>query len=427
MTPQAAADAWLARLPTAERAQAAAHTDWRLAAFVFTGVAIIAVSVLVLRTGLLFGLRQRIERDGPRPWLASAAAAGLFGLLIFSTKALCDALGAWRGDAILGRDLSVGAALAGAEQWVLPATAALITVVPALHWLMRRAPRGWPLVAGALAAVALVTYGWLPYAMASAGGAPSLAPGPLRSSLGRLIADAHLPATDVYATTSPLDLEVSGGFGHAVVVVGPELVRAPPAEVAALAGHLMGHYAHNDIFSIWLVFGLLTLAGCLATSLLFRPAARVLGAAHLRGPAEPEGLPVLAVISVLAIGLGVIGLNGFIRYVNVGADEFSLTHAHAPDGLAAVLERRWDHESVDPPALERALFFSHPPLKVRLVRAMAWKAAHPGPAALAFVDQSGGPSMPCASSSSPSPSPLRQRPPAPPASACRSTSRSASA
>jgi STE24 endopeptidase len=427
MSPQAASEAWLSRLPAVERAQAAAHTDWRLAAFAFTGLALAAVSALVLRAGALRRLRARIERDGPRPWLVSAAVAGVFGLLMLSTKALCDAVAAWRGEAILGRDASFVGSLTTAAQWILPGTAALIVLVPALHWLMRRAPRAWPLIAGCLAAAALLAYGWLPYATASAGGATSLPPGPLRASLVRLVADAGLPARQIYETTAPLDLEVSGGFGHAVVVVGPELVHAPPAEVAALAGHLMGHYAHNDIFSIWLMFGLLTLAGFLSALLLFRPAARLMGASHLKGPAEPEALPVLAVIAVLSIGFGVLALNGFIRYVNVGADEFSLAHANAPDGLAAVLERRWDHENVDPPLIERALFFSHPPLKARLVRAMAWKTAHPVAPALAFIDQSGGALRSCASSFSPSPSSSRQRRPAPPVSGCRSTSRSGSA
>jgi STE24 endopeptidase len=175
-----------------------------------------------------------------------------------------------------------------------------------------------------------------------------------------------------------MDCDVTGGFGHANVVVGPRLLNAPTPEVTAMVGHVMGHYAHGDILSIWVLFGLITFAGLLVANLAFRPLARWLGAGALSGPADPEGLPVMAVIAVLWIGVGTLALNGFVRTVNVGADEFSLTHARAPDGLAAVLGRLWDHESVDPPALEAALFYTHPPMKDRLVHAMTWKAAHGG-------------------------------------------------
>lgn len=379
MSPSAAAQAWLARLPPAERAAAAAHTDWRLAAFALTGVVLIALSIVVLKGQVLARLRRVVEADGPKPILASAALAAVFGFIVLAAKALLDAVSRWQGDEISGHPAQFAGYLGAQFSGLVTAVGVLVILATALYWLARRAPRVWPFIAGPLAAVALVAYGWLPYALHSDRGLPALPAGPLRAALVQLMADARIPANEVYVSADPqMDVDVTGGFGRANVVVGPRLLHAPTAEVTAMVGHVMGHYAHGDIFSIWVLFGLLTFAGFVVASLAFRPLARTLGAGGLSGPADPEGLPVMAVIAVLWIGVGTLALNGFVRYVNVGADEFSLTHARAPDGLAAVLEREWDHESVDPSALEAALFYTHPPMQGRIVHAMTWKAAHGG-------------------------------------------------
>jgi STE24 endopeptidase len=60
----------------------------------------------------------------------------------------------------------------------------------------------------------------------------------------------------------------------------------------------------------------------------------------------------------------------------VRADAYSLDYAREPDGLAAVLESEWDHQSLDPSPIETVLFYTHPPIPMRIAHAMAWKAAH---------------------------------------------------
>jgi Zn-dependent protease with chaperone function len=103
-----------------------------------------------------------------------------------------------------------------------------------------------------------------------------------------------------------------------------------------------------------------------------------LGAGELHGPSDPEGLPVAAIIAIVVLAASTLASSGYIRWVNVRADAFSLDHARSPDGLAAGLEREWDHQSVDPSPLAGAIFYTHPPLCSRLVHAMTWKTAHGG-------------------------------------------------
>ncbi|MFI4933196.1 MAG: M48 family metalloprotease [Caulobacterales bacterium] len=378
--PNVAAAAWLAALPATDRLAADHATDLRLWTWAAAGLLMIAVCALILRLGLLARLREMIERNGPRPWLAGAACAGVFALAVTGAKAPLDAFGAWRKNLILGNaDAGLAADLAHAFAGVLPVVGAAVVFVPLAQWLARRRPRAWPAILGAALCAMILAVGWLPYAL-SAG--PALAPlpaGPVREGVLHLIHGAGIPATEVYASADPdFDADVTGGFGRAQVVVGPRLAGASPAEARAFVGHVMGHYAHADVFTIFLVYGLLTIAALAAVPLLFAPAARLLGAGTLQGPADPQGLPVVLAILIAAAAIATPLSSAYIRWVNVRADAFSLDHAREPDGLAASLEREWDHQSVDPSPLERALFYTHPPLKSRLVHAMAWKAAHGG-------------------------------------------------
>ncbi len=82
-------------------------------------------------------------------------------------------------------------------------------------------------------------------------------------------------------------------------------------------------------------------------------------------------------IAAAWLSLGGVAENGFIRAINVRADQYSLDHAREADGLAQALLHEWKGEDPAPSPLQEALFYSHPSLKSRVEHAMGWKAAHP--------------------------------------------------
>lgn len=380
----AATNVWLARLPEAQRLAAQAATDARLIGWLAGAVVFVAAAAIVARAGLLGALTRRINAARPRPWLAGAAAAGALALALAFGTALADGIAGWRVDAILaagGGAPSAGlvahleATLAG----VLPRVAAAIILVPPLAWLMRRRPGSWPLFVGAAAAALILALFWLPYASSAWPDDGPAPPGPTRDAVVRLIAETHLPATTVRFEADPsFDVDVTGGFGHAKVLIGPKLMALPPAEASALTGHLMGHYAHNDILLACLAAGAVMFVGCVAAQRGAAPLSRALGASGVTNPAEPAALPALAIIGGATLTLAWLAAAAYFRWANFGADAFSLDHARQPDALVAVLEREWDRrDSVAPSPLETVLFYSHPPLQDRVAHAMAWKAAHP--------------------------------------------------
>ncbi len=381
----AATDAWLARLPEAQRLAAQAATDARLVGWFATAVVFVGAAAIVARVDLLGALTRRIGADRPRPWLTSAAAAGALALILAVPTALASALAAWRIDTILAAgggappDAGLAAHLNAALAGVLPSVAAAVILVPPLGWLARQRPRSWPLIAGAAALALILALIWLPYARSAGPDNGPAPPGPTRDAVARLIAETGLPTTGVSLDSDPsFDADVTGGFGHAKVVIGPKLMAMPPAQARALVGHLMGHYVHNDILLACLAAGAVVFAGLLAAQSGAAPLARALGASAATHPTEPAALPALAIIGGVTLTLAWLAVAAYFRLANVGADAYSLDHAREPDGLAAAIEREWDHNAVAPAPLETALFYSHPPLQDRIAHAMAWKAAHPG-------------------------------------------------
>ncbi|MEJ0066851.1 MAG: M48 family metalloprotease [Caulobacteraceae bacterium] len=255
---------------------------------------------------------------------------------------------------------------------------AILLVPPAL-WLMRWLPRAWPWLLGSLIAGLIVAAVWLPYAFSAGSPTTPAPPGPVRDGLLRLIAETGVPAQGVFFATDPnFDADVTGGFGHAQVSVGPLIAAGPAAEARAFIGHIMGHYVHNDILIVSLVLGAVMLLGCFAVRWLTAPLARRIGAPGVAGPADPEALPAVAIMVMLTLAAAGLAEGGYLRWANVRADAYSLDHAREPDGLISVIEREWDHQSLDPSPLEEALFYTHPAMTGRIRHALDWKGAHGG-------------------------------------------------
>jgi STE24 endopeptidase len=381
---QAAIDAWLARLPAAQRLAAQAATDTRLAGWIAGVLVFLAVAVLLAHLGAAAALARRIEATRPRPWVTSAAVAGMMALALAAAKVLVDATTAWRLDVIGSGSapaMDFLTPLAAASAQILPTVAAAVLLVPPLAWLIRRQPRRWPLIVGGAATLFILALGWLPYALSAGPAGPPARPGPAQGGVARLIAEAGLPAPAVLQAAAPgLDADVTGSFGRARVVVGERLLAGPPGAARAYVGHLMGHYAHNDILIVCLVIGALVLAGCVAAQRWTAPLAQAIGARDLRSPADPAALPALAIIGGATLTLAALGGAAYLRWANVGADAYSLDHAREPDGLAAVIEDEWlrdpGRDAIAPSPFEAAIFYTHPPLKERIAHAMAWKAAN---------------------------------------------------
>jgi STE24 endopeptidase len=207
-------------------------------------------------------------------------------------------------------------------------------------------------------------------------------PGEVRTALEKIADDVDIPHDKIFMydgsrQSDRFTANVSGlGPSARIAIADVALKEASLAEVRAVTGHEAGHYKLGHVWRYVVIFPLLAMAFFFLLDRLFAPTARALGSdARLD---EPRGLPVFAVVGSI-LGLLVTPLtNTLTRVGETEADIYSLETVNEPDALASALVKTAEYRYPRPSALEEALFYTHPSVEKRALRAMEWKAAHPG-------------------------------------------------
>ena len=109
------------------------------------------------------------------------------------------------------------------------------------------------------------------------------------------------------------------------------------------------------------------------TNRLFAPTARLLGSTATLP--EPRGLPVLMVLSSVLSLLATPLQSSLTRVGESEADAYSLATVGEPDALASFLVKTAEYRYPRPHWLQEMLFYTHPSVEKRVLRAMEWKAA----------------------------------------------------
>jgi STE24 endopeptidase len=139
-------------------------------------------------------------------------------------------------------------------------------------------------------------------------------------------------------------------------------------EVEAVLAHELGHHVHGDLRRGLVVHGVLTLVTFAVARELLDAGVAPWG---LAGPADPAGLPWLALVFMV---LGAVQLplaNGFSRWIEGQADDFALSLTRDPAAFIGAMERlgRLNLAERRPHRLKELLFYSHPALDRRIARA----------------------------------------------------------
>jgi STE24 endopeptidase len=386
--PAAATAAYLATLTPAQHAQAIAYThggEWLLLWGWLVGI---VSALIILRSGLLVRLRARIERDRPRRNLAVFVVLLAFVVLSWLIELPWSIYADW------GRERGYGLTKQAFGGWLgenllSSAISALLTALLAIaiYALIRRLPRSWWAWSGGVCIAAIVFLLLVtPAVIEPLFNTYTPAPhGPTRDAVVALAARSGVPSDKIYIYDGSKQSErytanVSGLFGSARVAMSDTMFAqgADIAEVRAVVGHEMGHYAHKHILIDVIFLSLIAVAMLWATDRLFPAvAARVPGGKAIAGIANPAGAPVFAIV-ITTIGLVITPLmSAFTRYSENDADVFSLAHAHEPDGLARALVKTIEYRAASPSWIEEMVFYDHPSVSRRIQRAMVWRAAHP--------------------------------------------------
>jgi STE24 endopeptidase len=320
----------------------------------------------LLLTGLSLWLR--LASRG-RPSLYAAAARLILG-------AALSPLAWYRGYHLERQyELSTVTLLSWVRAQVRSAGLALATGAAAAEvviWTMRWPRIWWALAAAACAAVtALLTASAPVLALPLLRRSQPLSREVLRHRLERLSARAGIPVLDVREW--PLGARsrrasaalVGAGSTRRIVLSDTLLADYSDDEIEVVMAHEMGHHVHRDLLKTLLGELVLLLVGFRAAALVLDLSWQWLG---LSSPADPAGLPLVAlsvgVIALIATPL----LNAWSRAHERRADRFALETASEPAAFIGAVRRMAAQNLAEerPSNTAFLLFHTHPTVEERI-------------------------------------------------------------
>ncbi|MBB3859726.1 STE24 endopeptidase [Novosphingobium hassiacum] len=251
-----------------------------------------------------------------------------------------------------------------------------------VYALIRRAGKRWWAWGGAFAGVVAV--------IMLLAGPPLIEPlfntyipvpaGPVRASLEQIADDVGIPHDRIFLydgsrQSDRFTANVSGiGPAARIAISDVAMKSASLDEVRAVTGHEAGHYQLGHIWRQVILLPLLAVLVLFAIDRLFPRVAAAMGSRATLG--DPVGLPVFMVLAAIAGFLANPVLNAFSRAAETEADAYSMEHVGLPDAMASALLKTAEYRYPRPHPIEEALFYTHPSVERRVLRAMEWKAQH---------------------------------------------------
>jgi STE24 endopeptidase len=158
------------------------------------------------------------------------------------------------------------------------------------------------------------------------------------------------------------------GRTRRIILFDTLLAKFSPDEIESVLAHELGHHVHGDMRRGLLVNGALTLVTTGLAAVGLDAGVALLG---LAGPADPAGLPWLALVA-MALGLVQLPLaNGFSRWIERQADDFALATTGNVPAFVGAMERLAGLNLAErrPSRLKEIFLYSHPALDRRIARA----------------------------------------------------------
>jgi len=384
---KAAVDAYLAKMPPAQRARSDAYFEGGYWLLLWNFLAIVLVMWVLLRFRWSARMRNFAVRLTPwRPlqtalyWIQFilAVSVATFPLDVYQDyfrehryHLLNQTFGPWMHDQMVALAVSV----------VLGA----LFIVP-LFALIRRLGKSWWVWGATL----MIAFNALVSLIAPVYIAPlfnkytTLKDEQIKEPILSMARANGIPATDVYEfdasrQSDRVSANVSGFAGTLRISLNDNLLkRCTLPEIETTMGHEMGHYVLNHIYKGLVMYGVLIVIGFafLDWGIHFS-LARWGEKWDVRAITDVAVLPLALIVFSLYFFLVTPVTNTITRTMEYEADMYGLNTAQQPDAEANVDLLLGEYRKLDPGVLEEFVFFDHPSGRTRITAAMRWKAEHP--------------------------------------------------
>ncbi len=381
LDPVTATRAYLDRLTPEEKARSDAYFEggyWlNLVDFVYG----LGVAWVFLATGLSRGIRDFAAGRGRNPALRTAIYAALY---VVSASVLTFPLLLYRG---FFREHRFGLSNQSFGPWMKDqltglgvALVVFVFLLVLLYTVFRRAPRTWWLWGAVTSLAVLIAVSLVApvYILPLFNEYRPLSEPGLKESILAMARANGVPADEVYQfdasrQSKRISANVSGFLSTLRISLNDNLLnRCTEAEVRAVMGHEIGHYALNHVYEGILFFGVLLVIGFASLQWSFSALKRRFA---IGGIEDEAGLPLLAALLSAYFFVMSPFINSFVRANEAEADLFGLNTAREAEGFAEVALKMAEYRKLDPGPLEEWIFYDHPSGRARIEMAMRWKAA----------------------------------------------------
>jgi STE24 endopeptidase len=383
---KAAVDAYLAKMPPAQRARSNAYFEggyWLLLGDFLSTVVVMWLLLRFRWSMRMRDLAERLTRFRPLQtalyWFQFIIVASVltFPLTVYEGYfrehkygLLNQTFGPWmRDQAVM---LAVNVVLGG------------ILMVP-LFGLMRRLEKSW-WVWGAVVTILFLAFVSLiapVYISPLFNKYTKLQDPRIKDPILSMARANGIAATDVYEfdasrQSNRVSANVSGFAGTQRISLNDNLLkRCTLPEIQTTMGHEMGHYVLNHEYKLLVMFGVVVVIG-----FAFLSGGIKFGLARwgknwgIRGMTDVAMLPLAIIWLSVYFFLMTPVTNTITRTVEYEADMYGLNAARQPDGEANVDLMLGEYRKLDPGPVEEFIFFDHPSGRTRITTAMRWKAEH---------------------------------------------------
>lgn len=242
-----------------------------------------------------------------------------------------------------------------------------------VYGLMKRFPRRWPLPVGALMVLFLFVFTLLTPVLITPlfYDVSPLENSDLRVRILDLSERAGIPADEVYVidasskTTAVNAYVTAFGQTQRIVLFDTLIDGFSPDEVEVVLAHELGHWYYHHVLLSLLGIGAAGWLGLFGLRWLLERTWRWL---HLRNPSDIAGLPFVLALIFFAQLIALPVENAISRYGEHQADVFALSVSQKPATFADFFQQVAEQNLsiVDPPAWEKFIFYTHPPISERV-------------------------------------------------------------
>ena len=267
--PVAATAAYLSALTPGQHLKAQHYTQGGHWLLLWGCLVTLAVSWIVLRSGVLVKVRAGIERVGPKPWLVVLAVVVVDAVFEYVLSLPWAAYSGW------WRETQYGLTSQAFSGWLTERGIGLVVGIVTsvvlfslLYWIIRRAPRTWWAWSAAGVVVAFLALMLLqPLFIEPLFNTYKPAPaGPMRDEIVAMAKQVGVPSDKIFIydgskQSNRYSANVAGLMGTARVAMSDVMFKkdADLAEVRAVVGHEMGHYVRGHIMIYAALYGFMAL------------------------------------------------------------------------------------------------------------------------------------------------------------------------